>query len=216
MIDGKIENKVHSFPILNVKVFLIETDQGCQMVDSGIPYLENKINRAFLSCDVDPRDVSHILLTHGHLDHIGCLAYARKITGAKVICHKSFAENLVLGKYETAIPRIYYWKLLNSPISWILGSGLEPVIPDIVFEDELILDDFEIPGKIVHSPGHSPGSCSIILENGEILIGDLIREKKPGVIDTGLFYNEQEQIFESLRKISTYNPIIFYLSHGRL
>ena len=69
-------------------------------------------------------------------------------------------------------------------------------------------------GKIIHTPGHSPGSCSIILDNGEALIGDLVRENSFGRIDTGLFYDNRDQIFDSLVMVSSLNPSTIFLSHG--
>ena len=174
------QSRVSSFQVLNMKIFLIRKDQGAFLVDAGIPGLERRIDAAFREWAVDPKEVTHIILTHGHLDHIGCLAYARKITGGKVVCHRSIADKLAVGKYEEAVPRAWYWKILNAPVSKIMGAGLKPISPDIVFDDEFDLEDIGIKGNILHTPGHSPGSCSIILENGEALIGDLVRKNRKG------------------------------------
>jgi len=214
MINPEFQSVVSPFKVLNVKIFFIKTNNGYILVDSGIPGHEKKIRDAFSKLDVDPRSVTHIILTHGHLDHIGCLAYARVITGAKVICHRSIADKLTAGEYEEAVPRSAFWMIFNGPVSWLLRSRLRPVTPDVLFDEELSLDDFGVRGKIIHTPGHSPGSCSIILDNGEALIGDLVRKNRLGNIDTGLFYDNQDQIFESLEKVAGHNPATIFLSHG--
>lgn len=214
MKNTEILYKVQPIRIINVNIFFIETEQGYILVDTGLPNSERKLDRAFQKFGVDPLSVHHIILTHGHLDHIGCLAYAKKITRAKVICHRSIAADLEAGKYEVAVARKTIWRIYNTLGSGLLGPKLKPVIPDFIVEDEFDLNKFGIPGKIVHTPGHSPGSCSIALDNGETLTGDLIRERKPGKFDLGLFFSNLETIIESLKKINSLDPEIIYLSHG--
>jgi glyoxylase-like metal-dependent hydrolase (beta-lactamase superfamily II) len=214
MIQQGLQQKVRSYPILNVKVFFIQTDSGYLLVDAGIPFQEKQIDRAFRVCGVDPQSVTRILLTHGHLDHIGCLAYVQRITGAGIICHRAYARDLEEGRYEEAVPRSLFWRVFNQPISRMLGATLPGVKPDIVIEEELDLSPLGISGRFFHTPGHSPGSCSILLDNGETLIGDLLRENRSGGIDTGLFYSDRDQILKSLRMISGLNPQVIYLSHG--
>ncbi len=214
MIHPEIQSVVSPFKILNVNIFFIKTNNGYILVDSGIPGHKKRIRDAFSKLGIDPRSVTHIILTHGHLDHIGCLAYARELSGAEVICHRSYVEKLAGGEYETAVPRSLFWKIFNRPVSWLLHTKLSPVTPDILFDKELSLDEYGIQGKIIHTPGHSPGSCSIILGNGEALIGDLVRKNRFGKIDTGLFFDDRDHIFESLEKIADLNPATIFLSHG--
>jgi len=214
MIHPEIRSVVSPFKVLNVNIFFIKTNNGYILVDSGIPGHEKRIRDAFSKLGINSRSVAHIILTHGHLDHIGCLEYARELTGAKVICHLSIADKLITGNYEEAVPRSLFWKIFNGPVSWLLRSRLKPVTPDILFDEEFSLDAFGVQGKIIHTPGHSPGSCSIILDNGEALIGDLVRENRSGKIDTGLFFDNRDQIIDSLKRVAGHNPVTIYLSHG--
>lgn len=54
----------------------------------------------------------------------------------------------------------------------LAGMKFKEVKPDIVVEDEFDLHDFRISAKIIHTLGHNSSSISIILDNGEALIGD--------------------------------------------
>jgi hydroxyacylglutathione hydrolase len=205
---------VFPIPILNVRIFLIPGKAGFILVDTGIPFMEERIFHSLNSRGVKLQDIKLILLTHGHLDHIGCLAYLKNVTGAKVICHQSFAENLSKGSYEKAVARKGLWKVFNDPLSQILARGLKPIEPDYTFEHTFDLASLGFQGKMIHTPGHSPGSASVILEEGICLIGDLLRETKPGIYDTGLFYNDRELIMASLNNIAAHQPETIYLSHG--
>jgi glyoxylase-like metal-dependent hydrolase (beta-lactamase superfamily II) len=206
--------RVLSHNILNVKVFLIQGSLGYFLVDTGIPGRENHLEQAFRSWGIDPGEIKYIILTHGHLDHIGCLAHAKKITGARVICQLTIVEQLTAGGYEQAVARVWYWKMLTRPVSKLLGPRLESVIPDLVVDDALDLAPLGLPGRITHTPGHSPGSCSILLESGPALIGDLVRLNRKGEIDTGLFYDDRELIFQSLERVLQAGPELVHLSHG--
>lgn len=201
--------------ILNVKIFLISSGDRNILVDTGIPGQEGHIKRAIESWGVKAGEISHIILTHGHLDHIGCLGYVRQLCGAKVICHQTLAETLAAGRYEEAVPRVGTWKILNAPLSRLLSAGLCRHEPEIVFNQRYQLSALGIPGRIVHTPGHSPASCSIVLDCGVCLTGDLVRQNWKGLIDTGLFYDSQREILHSLERISTYKPRVLYPSHGK-
>jgi len=81
-------------------------------------------------------ELSHILLTHGHYDHVGAVAALKKATGCKVYMDPADAA----------------------------GSQLLPLTPDAITDtwpanDELTID--ELTFKIYHTPGHTPGGVCL-------------------------------------------------------
>ena len=55
--------------------------------------------------------------------------------------------------------------------------------------DEYNLDEFGISAKVIHTPDHTAGSISIIMNNGEAIIGDLVRGNHR--INLGAFYEDK-------------------------
>ena len=66
-----------------------------------------------------------------------------------------------------------------------------------------------------HTPGHSRGSISIILDNGETVIGDMVRDEGDGKIGPGMFYEDKETLIASLEEVALFGPATVYLSHGK-
>lgn len=194
-------------------IYFIKTNRGYILVDTGMPNPEETLDFVFKKAAVDPKSVEIIILTHGHLDHVGNIAYAKRKSGAKVLCHQSFSESLEKGEIEPAIARDWLSRFLNFIIS-LAGTKFEGVKPDIVVEDELDLHEFGVSGKIIHTPGHSSSSISIVLDNGEALIGDIVRGEESGEIVIGNFYEDETVLLESLRKVAALEPKVIYLSHG--
>ncbi len=90
--------------------------------------------------------LSHLLLTHAHIDHIGGAAEIQRLTGCKVLIHGLDAPVLTSGDP------------LRSAASWY-GLRLETVQPDALLTDDDILQVREdVALRIVHTPGHTPGS----------------------------------------------------------
>lgn len=213
-MKNKTQPKIFPISLLNVRIFLVQTQHGYALIDTGIPFHEERIMRAFKSLGVDPLDIHTIILTHGHLDHIGCLAYVQEHSGAVVICHRSLKSTLESGGYEAAVPRVWGWKIINPILSALMQKRLRPIQPDMVVDESLDLFEYGLSGRMLHTPGHSPGSCSILLDSGICFIGDLMRENPAGSYDTGLFYHNRDQILSSLKKIAALKPKLIYLSHG--
>jgi glyoxylase-like metal-dependent hydrolase (beta-lactamase superfamily II) len=57
-------------------------------------------------------------------------------------------------------------------------------------------------GRIVHTPGHSGGSLSILLDSGEALVGDIIRDEGSGSIGPGMSYEDRGLLLASLELIA--------------
>jgi glyoxylase-like metal-dependent hydrolase (beta-lactamase superfamily II) len=178
-----------------------------------MPDKKKDFDGLFQNLGIDPKSIQLIILTHGHLDHVGTSAYIQKISGAKVLCHRSYSNDLAKGLIEPAEPQNILGKFLNF-MTGFLGSKIEAVIPELVVDDEFDLNEFGISGKVIHTPGHSQSSISIILDNGETLVGDLIREEKSGEFGFGMFFEDKRTALDSLRRIAEFAPRTIYLSHG--
>lgn len=213
MNNLELDKKVLPFNVGRVNVYFIETDRGHILVDTGMPNSNKKIDAAFKKFSVDPKSVQLTILTHGHLDHVGSAAYAKQVTGGKVLCHQSYAKDLTDGKIEIAVPQNFLGRVLEF-LTGFMGSQIGAVNPDIVMDDEFDLGEFGISGKVLHTPGHSQSSISIVLDNGEVLVGDLLREEKPGKVGLGMFYENEKIALESCQKIAAMKPDILYLSHS--
>ena len=206
-------NRVKPIKLGHCNIYLIETDRGYILVDAGMPNSDGKLDSAFRQAGIEPGSVQLIIATHGHLDHVGSMAYARKVTGGKVLCHRSFADDLANGRAEKAVPQNLIGRLLNL-MTGLMGSTFEGVQPDILVDDEFDLAEYGIAGKILHTPGHSPSSIAILLDNGEALVGDMVRGTPPSEISLGMFYDDKEMLLRSLEKVAAHEPRIIYMSHG--
>jgi glyoxylase-like metal-dependent hydrolase (beta-lactamase superfamily II) len=210
-IDGG--NRVRPISFGHSNIYLIQTESGYILVDAGMPNSEEKLDSAFQEAGVEPGSVQLIVATHGHLDHVGTLAHARKVTGGKVLCHRSFAGDLANGNAEKAVPQNLVGRLLNI-MTGLMGSKFEGIQPDILVDDEFDLAEYGVAGKIIHTPGHSPSSISIILDNGEALVGDMVRGAPPDEISLGMFYEDKGALLASLENVAAHEPRIIYMSHG--
>lgn len=163
--------EVIPLPLGIVKAFLIKGDRPL-LVDTGFPGTAKRILDLLAKHQINPKDVSLIIITHSHSDHYGSIRYLKEATGAKVVVHKLDADGLSGGLNKDLIPtsargRFLKFFMDREPKS----NGIEP---DILVDGEFSLKGYGVNGKIIATPGHTAGSISIILEGGEAIIGDLV------------------------------------------
>ena len=81
-------------PIVNA--YIVRGERAI-IIDTGIPGFGEKILAKMEEHGIKPADVSLILITHGHHDHYGSVAFLREKTGAPVAIHKEDAGSLRTG-----------------------------------------------------------------------------------------------------------------------
>jgi len=91
-----------------------------------------------------------------------------------------------------------------------------PLKPDILIDEDMDLSKFGVDGKVIHTPGHTPGSVSVILPNGEFIVGDLVMR---GMLrfwqpNYPLFADNMFQLKESIKLILRKKPTKIYCTHG--
>ncbi len=182
-------------------VYLVITGGGFFLVDSGTKGYEKKIVKAITSRGLDVRKLLFIFLTHTHYDHAGCAAVLKEKSGAKIIVHEAEADKLGSwfpqgsGRNQSIIQSdLIYRKTycLNCTMSF------NHVEPDIVFDNKLDLSNFGINGKIIHTPGHTSGSSSLIIENNAF-VGDSLFNIMHKIYPP--FANDEVALLESWKKL---------------
>ncbi|USH00037.1 MBL fold metallo-hydrolase [Thermococcus argininiproducens] len=155
----KVIGDIHLVDNTFANVYLIVRDNKLIIIDTGLPEEYEKIIKYIDSLGRIPEEVEIIIATHAHYDHIGALKVLKEATGAKVAAHK---EEIPYINGEKVFKKGY------TPVS-------EPVDVEISLED-----GDEIKGlKVIHSPGHTPGSiCLLDLETKALFVGDLVVEQK--------------------------------------
>ena len=183
------------------------TDTG---VRGGLRQCINLIKQAGLT----PRDVKLIVLTHTHYDHAGNLNALQKYTGAKVMVHKNEFKDLQNG--FTPIP-----DGMGSLTGFIsrLGRAIiprfaspKPFIADLINENEFDLSPFGIDGRVIHTPGHTMGSQSVITGK-TIISGDTFINMKSGV-NFPHFANDPELLLKTWENIFEMDLEEIYPGHG--
>ena len=114
-------------------------------------------------------NLTHIVLTHHHFDHINATPQLKSHTGAEVICHRDTAPLLHGGAS--------YDRLIDDGYSFKLGDSVKVTC--------------------LHSPGHAPGALCLVvndqwLVSGDTLfVGDCGRADLPGSDPAALFKSLQ-------------------------
>ena len=208
--------RLNTIVLEGVAVYLLHRPGEAILIDSGRRGSAPRILSKMQKFGIEPSMLKWIILTHAHFDHAGSARKLQELTGCKIAVHSAESRRLLRGRGPIPSgtrPRARRLSILGKIfMPWIMF--FPGVKADLELEGDCKLEDFGFPGRIIHTPGHSPSSLSIILDNGEALVGDILREEDEDVIGIGMFYEDEEVLLESLEKIASYDPKVIYLSHG--
>ena len=146
----------------NTNTFLIRGDKGSILVDTDYAGTLQGFYRAIKSLDIKVKDITYVLATHYHPDHMGIVSELME-QGIKLIVMESQTGAV---HYSDDIfardPRLGY-KPIDEKQALVLAFD----------ESREFLDKLGIQGEIISTPSHSEDSISVMLDDGTCLVGDL-------------------------------------------
>lgn len=179
-----------------VFVYLIATDNGCYLIDSGVAGSEHLIEKTIIESGYHPSDVKAVFLTHAHPDHIGTAYYFHEKYGAAIYASEgelAWIEDIDLQFAERPIPNFY------------MLAGRSVAVDHIVKDGDIIALSDEISIEVIGTPGHSADEVSYRI-NDVAFIGDAVPVKG----DIPIFINPEETKNSLLRLEELSNIKLFY------
>lgn len=188
------------------------------LVDCGVPGSADRICEAITAAGIDPTDVEMIVITHGHVDHFGAAAELQRRTGAPVAAHEADMPTYAAGHSDRRQRQpigVFGHVFSRTPPP---NAKTEPVHPQIVLTSEYRLEDHGIDGRIIPTPGHTAGSVSVLLDQGDVIAGDMISGGFLGLLryrpSHPPFHDNPAQALESVRAVLSMRPHTFHIGHG--
>ncbi|MCP4427613.1 MAG: MBL fold metallo-hydrolase [Chloroflexi bacterium] len=130
------------------------------LVDLGWPGSMGKMRANLKRMDVPIKEIRYALATHYHIDHAG-LGQELKQAGVPL---------LALDVQVSAIPRMKAW--IKPQDNYVEITTHDNVTISCA-ESRSFLEKIGVSGEILHTPGHSEDSVSLLLDDGSVFIGDL-------------------------------------------
>jgi glyoxylase-like metal-dependent hydrolase (beta-lactamase superfamily II) len=204
-------SRLRGMGIWGANVFLLVGDT-LTLVDTGFKGRCIHILREIARLGYSPTDVTRIIITHHHADHVGSLAALKEVTQAKVIAHPADAPYIdgSLPQPGPAKPEWLSDKLAAFQELW----STTPVAVDVLVSDG---DNLRIMGgiKILHTPGHTPGSISLFLEKeGLVIVGDVLSHTAGLSLPSKAFTIDLVQEIQSIRRVASLDFNLICFGHG--
>jgi glyoxylase-like metal-dependent hydrolase (beta-lactamase superfamily II) len=192
-------------------VFLL-LGERVAIIDAGWRSSGPSILRYLARQGRSPQDVSHIVATHYHPDHVGAMAYLRARCPALVAAHEAEAPSL---QGEIPLPNPFQNPALGFVTTPIIASSRPPPVGvDLRLKDG---DSLDVLGKmeIIHTPGHTPGSISLYFPTqGLLIVGDaLVYRHRVLELPSIHFTVDMAQARESVRRLAQLDFETLCFSH---
>lgn len=194
--------------------------QGAVLIDPGEPGVSRKVLRKLDARTGGLPDIGLILTTHGHFDHVGCGEELRAELGAKLAIHRGDSGWLTEGTLAIPSGLTPWGRCLNAVARTVVPAFVrpKPIEPDWILErDEISLREYGIPGRIIHTPGHTAGSVTLLLTSGEAFVGDAAMNLFPFSVGPSLpcIGDDLDLVRRSWRRLIEMGARTIYPGHGR-
>lgn len=196
-----------------VNTYLFAHKNGLCILDPGdkADIIKQKVDYLLQKNNFSDNEIS-IVLTHGHLDHVGAVEGLKKFfPNVKVFINSK--DKLCLGKNSY---NFQYQDFARSGMGFYVENMLpdenDLPEPDILFSDlDFIFEDWQI----LETPGHTQGSSCLYNEKEKILFsGDTLFWNSYGRTD--LYGGDEFQMIESLKKLlSLPDDVKVFPGHGK-
>jgi hydroxyacylglutathione hydrolase len=194
-------------------VFLISAKDKKILVDAGPGRVWKTLNHRLTKLKVNTLD--YLVLTHAHFDHAGNADRIQRVFGAKVIINKYEAPFLKKGANSPTggtnpFTGFMIKALMPAFSSFVFYHALEPNIITGTSSDFDTLNDTV---SVIHTPGHTTGSQSVIVDNEIAIVGDAMFGVFPRSV-LPPFGLDSEEIVKSWGILLSTKCKLYLPSHG--
>ncbi len=196
-------------------VFLLTDGEKNILIDTSPAYRWKALNSAFENHAI--KHLDFLILTHSHFDHSDNASKIKEKFGCKVIIHRSEEQNLLTGEMSRPEGTNFFTRFIVTNLAPLLINRLRsiPCQPDILIDDDYSFSNISLNVRIIHTPGHSPGSVSVIADEEIVIAADtifgIVRNKvfPPYAADAALLVRSWKILLDT-------GCSVFLPSHGRI
>lgn len=194
-------------------VFLITNGMQHILVDTSISLVWRRLARNLERMNI--RHIDYLVLTHSHFDHAANAGKVREKFGAKVVIHEAEADPLANGTFLIPDGTIPITRLMTGALrkNNRLSFRTTPCRSDLRAGAGFDLKDSGYNVSLLHTPGHSPGSMSVIVDDEIALVGDAMVGTFRWTVFPP-FAVDVPQLIESWGKLLETRCTLFLPSHG--
>lgn len=194
-------------------VFLLTNGEKNILIDTSPGYMWNSLVKRLKRFNV--KSIDYLILTHTHTDHAENSGRIKEVFNASVIVHKNEADRLTSGNNVIPQGTNLFTRVMVNLLAKRLASkfNYEPCKYDFLVDTVFDLNDFGFNAYIMHTPGHTDGSMSVIIDNEVAIVGDTMF----GVFKWSVFppYADNiKQMINSWGKLLETGCNVFLPSHG--
>jgi glyoxylase-like metal-dependent hydrolase (beta-lactamase superfamily II) len=177
---------LQAFPNFWAYAYVVQSEDKNYLIDtgSGSDTSHEDLLNVLKQAGLQPLDLTHIFLTHAHIDHYGGLTRLKPLTNAKVGCHELDLQTVAhhdarlaligrrLASYlaETGLAKEDVESLLSI---YRFTKALYKSVPvDFTYDS---MDETDPAFEMIHLPGHCPGHVAMRLDD-VVFCGDMVVE----------------------------------------
>lgn len=181
----------------NTNTFLVRGESGYLLVDTDYAGTLPAFYGAIKKHNIKVSDISYILATHYHPDHIGLVSELMK-QGVKLLVVDTQCSYIHYSDAIFSREKGLHYEAINEEAAIVISCK----------ESREFLNGIGIQGEIISTTSHSEDSISLVLDNGVCIVGDL----EP--VEYLEAYEENVRLKVDWELVMSYKPKLIYYGHA--
>lgn len=188
---------IHELHYDNTNTYIISGKNGLLMFDTGWAGTFTKMCKALGEQGIRLQDIQYLLISHFHPDHMGLAGELAK-QGVTVIVMESQRDYVHSSDHIFERDKRFDYVPVNDEKTKLVTFA----------QSRDFLHELSIEGSIIPTPGHSDDSISLVLDSGDVFVGDLYPLYE-------LEAHEEPDVQESWKRILAMKPKRIFYGHAK-